>query len=125
MVEGLVGPERMGAVETEPATLVVLGATGDLAQRKLYPALQQLMAREAIHARTRILGAGRRADVDDQGFRAMVRRALPAVSGGDEPLDRWCDTCLSYQPIGGGGAEDYQALARRIESLERDGRLPA
>ncbi|HEX9244820.1 MAG TPA: glucose-6-phosphate dehydrogenase [bacterium] len=125
MVEGLAGPERMGAVKTEPATLVVLGATGDLAQRKLYPALQRLMAREAIDARTRILGAGRRADVDDRGFRAMARRALPAASGGDEPLDRWCDTCLSYQSIAGGGAEDYQALARRIESLERDGRLPA
>src|SRR5205807_242535 len=113
MAERREGPERMGAVKTEPATLVVLGATGDLAQRKLYPALQRLMAREAIDARTRILGAGRHADVDDRGFRAMVRRAVPAASGGDEPLDRWCDTCLSYQPIAGGGAEDYQALARR------------
>src|SRR2546429_7013312 len=74
----------MVAVKTEPAALVVLGATGDLAQRKLYPALQRLMAREAIDARTRILGAGRRADVDDRGFRAMARRALPAASGRSE-----------------------------------------
>ena len=54
MVEGLAGPERMGAVKTEPATLVVLGATGDLAQRKLYPALQRLMARDAIDASVNI-----------------------------------------------------------------------
>jgi len=44
----------MGAVKTEPATLVVLGATGDLAQRKLYPALQRLMARDAIDASVNI-----------------------------------------------------------------------
>src|SRR5207302_1529055 len=125
MAEGLKSPERVEAGKTEPATLVVLGATGDLAQRKLYPALQRLMAREAIDARTRILGAGRRADIDDRGFRAMARRASPAASGRDEQFDRWCDTCLSYQPIAGGDAEDYQALARRIESLERAGRLPA
>ena len=120
MVDG-----RITAVETEPAILVVLGATGDLAQRKLYPALQRLMAREAIDARTQILGAGRRADLDDRGFRAMARKALAAASGADARLDRWCDTCLSYQPIAAGGAEDYQALARRIESLERAGRLPS
>ena len=57
-----------GYPKTEPATLVVLGATGDLAQRKLYPALYRLMHREAMDERTRILGAARRADLDDPGF---------------------------------------------------------
>ena len=115
----------MGAyAKAEPAILVVLGTTGDLAQRKLYPALYRLMAREAMDERTRILGAARRADLDDQGFRAMARRALPASGAGGEGLGRWCDSCLSYQSIGSGRPEDFQALARRIDALEREQRLP-
>ena len=110
--------------KTEPATLVVLGATGDLAQRKLYPALYRLMAREAMDERTQILGAARRADLDDRGFRAMARTALQAGGAEGEHLDRWCDGCLLYQSIGTGRPEDFQALARRLDALEREQRLP-
>jgi glucose-6-phosphate 1-dehydrogenase len=118
---------RGAYAKAEPATLVVLGATGDLAQRKLYPALYRLMARGAMDERTRILGAARRADLDEQGFRAMARNTLAAGVGGGSPaggsLGRWCDSCLSYQTIGSGRPEDFRALARRIDALEEEHRL--
>jgi glucose-6-phosphate 1-dehydrogenase len=109
----------------EPATLVVLGATGDLAQRKIYPALYRLMNREAIDERTRIIGAARRADLDDQGFRAMVRKTLVGGGGGGQGVDRWCDHSLSYQSIGAGRSDDFLALARRLDALEREQGVPS
>jgi glucose-6-phosphate 1-dehydrogenase len=110
--------------KTEPVTLVILGATGDLTQRKLLPALYRLMAREAIQERSRILGAARRADLDDEGFRASARQALVTAGLGKEPAARWCDSRLSYQSIGNGEPEDFRALARRIEALEQEQHLP-
>jgi glucose-6-phosphate 1-dehydrogenase len=69
----------------------------------------------------------------------MARKALqaggagggsPAGPAGGSPagpaggsLGRWCDSCVSYQAIGNGRPEDFQALARRIDALEREHRL--
>lgn len=55
--------------------LVVLGATGDLAQRKLLPALASAVARGALPAGTQVLGVGRR-PLDDAGFRALAAGGL-------------------------------------------------
>ncbi len=109
--------------KTDPATLVIFGATGDLARRKLFPALNRLMGQEAIHERTRILGVARSASVDDQGFRAWARAALAGSADGEQAA-RWSDTRLFYQTIGRGKAEDFQVLARRIAFLEREESLP-
>ena len=109
--------------KSDPATVVIFGATGDLMRRKLLPALYRLMAQEAIHEHTRILGAARTTEMEDQGFQAWARQAL-AESSGDERGAQWSDTRLFYQSIGGGQPEDFQALAHRIEALEREGNLP-
>lgn len=110
--------------KSEPATIVILGATGDLTQRKLLPALQRLVAKEAVHERSQILGAARREDMDDRRFRAWAREALSEHGGGDGGAARWCDDCLFYQSIGRGEPEAFRALARRIETLERERSLP-
>jgi len=106
----------------DPALLVILGATGDLMQRKLLPALHRLMTQEALNDRSRILGAARRADLDDQGFRALARTAL--LESGAGQVDRWCEGALFYQSTGKGAPEDFRTLARRIETLEREQNLP-
>lgn len=109
--------------KTDPSLLVIFGATGDLARRKLLPSLYRLMTREAIHERTRILGVARKADLDDRGFRTWACAAL-GDSAQAEQAARWCDTRLFYQPIGAETPGDFQALARRIDTLEREERLP-
>ncbi|HET8708819.1 MAG TPA: hypothetical protein VFL85_00905, partial [Candidatus Saccharimonadales bacterium] len=50
----------------EPAVLVIFGITGDLAQRKLLPALYHLVKDDLLHEHTEIVGLSRRTmTVDD------------------------------------------------------------
>ncbi|HYM97014.1 MAG TPA: hypothetical protein VET26_06930, partial [Candidatus Sulfotelmatobacter sp.] len=52
-----------------PVDLVIFGASGDLAQRKILPSLGRLLAREGT--RVRVVGAGRSEKSTDE-FRRMV-----------------------------------------------------
>jgi len=62
----------------------LLGATGDLAARKLYPALYGL-ARKGLLDDTAVVGVAKR-DLTDDGLRAFAREALPGVDSSDETL---------------------------------------
>ncbi|MCL6409052.1 glucose-6-phosphate dehydrogenase, partial [Dickeya dadantii] len=55
--------------------LVIFGAKGDLARRKLLPSLYQLEKAGHIHADTKIIGVGR-ADWDKAEYTRVVREAL-------------------------------------------------
>lgn len=109
----------------EPHLFVVVGATGDLMRRKLLPAIFHLTTQGMLKERCLLLGAARREDLSDTGFRVEAREALAAAGLQDnEIMGRWCAECLFYQPIGLGEAEDYQALAARIAELEQQHHLP-
>jgi glucose-6-phosphate 1-dehydrogenase len=58
-----------------PSTLVVFGATGDLAQRKLLPALYNLAQDGALPKRFAIVGSARTPLTDDE-FRALATDAI-------------------------------------------------
>jgi glucose-6-phosphate 1-dehydrogenase len=62
-------------VKVEPFDLVVFGGTGDLAYRKLYPALFHRERSEQFTEPTRIIGVSRR-HLDRDAFRAAVKEAL-------------------------------------------------
>jgi glucose-6-phosphate 1-dehydrogenase len=64
------------------AVLVVFGATGDLAHRKLYPALASLAGRNRLPARLTIVGNSRREMSDDQ-FGEEVRTAIEKAGDGN------------------------------------------
>lgn len=115
----------MSETRVEPCLFIILGATGDLTRRKLLPALYHLAAQGLLGRNCRILGAARRAEWDDEAFRAMAREALAAAGlTVDDRCTHWCDECLHYHSIGRGRPEDYRALAARIEELERAHHLP-
>jgi glucose-6-phosphate 1-dehydrogenase len=61
--------------------LVVFGATGDLAMRKLFPALLHRFLDGQIHAKSRIIGVAR-ADHDTASFRALVDDAQKRFAPG-------------------------------------------
>src|SRR5207244_10919239 len=67
----------------DPFTLVIFGATGDLAGRKLFPALFALARGQFLPADFIVVGVGRRAK-DDAAFREDVRKSLMA-SRADAP----------------------------------------
>lgn len=108
--------------EVEPHLFVVFGGTGDLMSRKLLPALYRL-SKQGRLGKSQILGVGRRADINDDQFRDWARDALAEMKESND-AGTWCDKCLFYQPIREGKLPDYQALAGRIEDLERTSQLP-
>src|SRR3954452_4908265 len=69
----------------DPFTLVMFGATGDLAARKLFPAVFALARGQFLPARFLVVGVGRRGK-DDSAFREDVRRSLAAAHG-DAPCE--------------------------------------
>jgi len=62
-------------LSVDPFDLVIFGGTGDLAQRKLLPALFHRFADGQIPSSSRIIGVARE-PLDDAGFRSQVREAL-------------------------------------------------
>ena len=68
--------------------VVLFGATGDLAQRKLLPGLFRLAQAGLLPPRYRIVGAALE-DLDDSAFRELARVAVDAFGGGSRDADAW------------------------------------
>lgn len=62
-----------------PSALVIFGVTGDLAKKKLLPAVYDLAARGLLHPAFTLIGYGRR-DWSDEFFANTVREAVVAHS---------------------------------------------
>ena len=73
LVEGL---ERL---PVHPTTLVIFGATGDLALRKLFPALYNLAHEGSLPERFNLIGFSRR-DLGDDVFRKTLRESIERYS---------------------------------------------
>ncbi|HEX7300829.1 MAG TPA: glucose-6-phosphate dehydrogenase [Solirubrobacteraceae bacterium] len=73
LVEGL---ERL---PVHPTTLVIFGATGDLARRKLLPAIYNLAHEGAMPERFHLVGIAR-SEMDDAEFRALATEAIRRFS---------------------------------------------
>ena len=73
LVEGL---ERL---PVHPTVLVIFGATGDLAHRKLLPALYNLAHEGALPERFELVGIARR-EQDHDDFRAVARESIERFS---------------------------------------------
>ncbi len=107
------GP-RCGAAPLEPLGVVIVGASGDLAARKLLPALYALFLAGALPERFFVLGAGR-SPLDDAAFRARAGAAAAGLDGG-----RWeaFAAALAYQPLDYEDPAGFAALAARLSGLE-------
>ena len=57
---------------TEPHVFVILGVTGDLARRKLIPAMSHLASHGKLHRKSIILGVGRRKELNDELLRESL-----------------------------------------------------
>lgn len=110
-------------VPVDPFDLVVFGATGDLARRKLIPALYHRLHDGQMPASARIVGAAR-GDMDTGGFRRMADSALTEFVGANE-LDadtrhRFLST-IDYVPLDVTSDDGWDNLADALP--EENGRL--
>jgi len=116
------GGARPPAAACEPSTLVVFGATGDLARRKILPALWRLFARGATGAGCAVVGTSRDASVDDARFREVaVESVLKAHKTADAAAVRaWADRWLHFHAAD----KDLAPLRARVEEVEQALGLP-
>ncbi len=110
----------MKLARVEPSLFVILGATGDLTRRKLFPALARMVSRGLVGERFLVLGVGRSTDVTDESFRADAHEIVESLK--PRP-SRWCDECVFYHAAGDGD-QAYEALRARIEQIEKDHDMP-
>ena len=68
--------------------VVLFGATGDLARRKLLPGLFRLAQANLLPPRYRIVGAALD-DLDDESFREVARGAIDEFGGGTGDAETW------------------------------------
>ena len=66
-------PEGLERLPVHPTTLAIFGATGDLARRKLLPAIYNLAHDGALPERFKLSGVSRR-EMSDEDFREDGRR---------------------------------------------------
>jgi glucose-6-phosphate 1-dehydrogenase len=101
-------------IPVDPFDLVVFGATGDLAQRKLLPALYHRDAAGQLPDGARIIGASRRPLSDDE-FRALARKAVCVEGETIDPaaLDRFLAR-LGYTATDADNDAGWPALAERL-----------
>jgi glucose-6-phosphate 1-dehydrogenase len=108
----------------DPQLFVVYGATGDLMQRKLLPVLYQLHAKGKFSDASAILGVARK-PMDDAGFRRVALAALKeAKAGPPKELAKFCSRSLYFQSVPDEKPASVRALARRIEKVEQERKLP-
>ncbi len=103
-----------------PCGVVILGASGDLAHRKLIPSLFRLGLRGLLPDGFFILGVARTA-WDDAAFRAKIRDSLTPLFPGRESaaaLDAFLESCF-YLSGNYVSREFLEALARRLQELHR------
>ena len=104
---------------TSASLLVIFGATGDLAQRMLFPSLYGLHADGLLPGALRILGTARSA-LDVAGFRELVagavKRHLPAGECSDATLQALLER-IEYQPAAIDDPASLQRLGERIKAL--------
>ncbi len=106
---------------TSPAsTLLLFGATGDLAQRMLLPALFGLHADGLLPPGLRIVGTAR-SELDDAGYRAVAGTALERFIDAERRPAAIVDSFLAnldYVPL---DASDAEGFGRLAESLPLNG----
>ncbi|GAA5147733.1 glucose-6-phosphate dehydrogenase [Nocardioides marinquilinus] len=102
-----------------PHVLVLFGATGDLAARKLFPGLYRLAAAGRLPEEYAVVGSGRHSPGTDDEFRDQVREGLVETVGDDLDDDVAADLLrrTSFQTS---DADDGSDLAEAVRQAEDD-----
>ncbi len=104
--------------EVEPFGLVIFGATGDLAHRKLFPALFNLFESNILPKQFFIIGCGR-SDKDDHTFADGIKTTLQKLhKDSHENINDFINH-LFYLKIEYGNDTSYKELHIRLDGLSR------
>jgi glucose-6-phosphate 1-dehydrogenase len=107
----------------DPCAIVIFGASGDLAHKKLMPALYALMLRRLLPSRFAIVGVAR-TDDDDDAFRNDMKEAVQKHARDEFRKDVWDELAKNMHYVAtdfadAGGEDKLQELLTQLDS-ERD-----
>lgn len=111
-----------------PATIIIFGASGDLTQRKLLPALHSLSCAGLLPSETKILGAGR-TEMPSAAFRDRMYTGIEAYAR-MKPDAHLCElwkqleTRVDYIETLRGDAGAFKRLAEKITQIESASAAP-
>ena len=106
----------------DPSVLVLFGATGDLAHRKVIPALYQLWRTNLLPHDFVVLAIGRRA-YDDAALRAEFKASLEKYSRVlplDEAAWRSFADRIRYQKLDFANPADYDGLVTVLDGIDKE-----
>lgn len=112
----------------ENQILVIFGSNGDLAKRKLIPAVFQLHLENLLPKNFIVIGAGSQERSEDD-YRNFVREALTEfapekLKDAPEALESF-SSMVYYQKVNNKSAEDFVALKTYIDALSAQLEIPA
>ena len=106
----------------DPAVLVLLGATGDLAHRKVFPALYQLWRTNLLPHEFLVLAVGRR-EYSDEAFRKEIRTSLEQFSRVlplDAPAWRAFEERILYHRLDFADTAGFDKLGARLQTIDEE-----
>src|ERR671937_2769113 len=107
------------SVTPDPCVLVIFGASGDLATKKLFPALYSLAFRRLLPEHFAVLGVARTEETDDE-FRERMKEAVKEHARDEfrEEIWDWLAEGMAYvaTDFADEGGEDE--VAKRLEELD-------
>ena len=109
----------------EPCAVILFGASGDLARRKVIPALYDLAAHNSLASRFALIGFARTPMTDDT-FRAAVEEAAKSISEvGPIDSEQWKESAanLFYCPGEYNDSQSFARLAKRLAELDEQRKL--
>jgi glucose-6-phosphate 1-dehydrogenase len=104
----------------QPSVLVIFGASGDLTQRKLIPALYNLMVDGLLPENFAMIGYARKA-FTNESYRAEMRKSVAEFSRSkpiDEAIWERFEKTLHYQQGDYGTPADYDQLCQRLDAID-------
>jgi glucose-6-phosphate 1-dehydrogenase len=118
---------KKGVVQLSPnaspdtCVVVIFGATGDLAKRKLFPALHNLQVQDFLPRRTVILGTGR-TEYDDESYRKEMRAAVEEHSRIAPSDESWDEFSEDVHYLAGDVTDDlfFDTLKKKLEELDEE-----
>ncbi len=125
MAEETARPGSIYGGTAEPCTIILFGASGDLAKRKVVPALFDLAQNNSLGERYAILGFARTA-MTDESFRSSLGEAARTISevGPIDPA-KWdaFASNLHYSPGDYADQNSYAQLAKRLAEIDAENTL--
>jgi len=109
----------------DPCTVILFGASGDLAKRKVIPAMFDLAQHNSLGERYSIIGFAR-TPMTDESFRTTIGEAAKTISevGPIEPA-KWNEfsSNLYYSAGEYGNPDSYTQLAKRLAEIDKEKNL--